>query len=118
MGPILSYAMFGCPADATPIGTPPAPTGKVLTTPPASESDAQAAVDALLNQQLEAQKELNAAGVESSWVDRAASVVEDTADDLNPLKAGNTNWLLWGAVGLGVFALVAISGGSPRRYGR
>ena len=32
---------------------------------------------------------------------------------------GETNWLLWGGLALvGVFGLVALSGGSPRRYGR
>jgi hypothetical protein len=118
MGAIGNYILFGCPKGSTPIGTPGAPTGAALTTPPASEADAQAQVDALLNQQLEAQKALNAAGVQSTWVDEAASGVVDTADSLNPLKPGNINWLFWGGVGLAMFAVVAVSGGSPRRYGR
>ena len=32
--------------------------------------------------------------------------------------SSTTNWLLYGGIALGVFALVAMGGGSPRRYGR
>lgn len=96
------------------VAPPQTPTGAVLTTPPASGEEAQATVDALLNQQLREQQALNAAGVTSGVFDTAASGV---------VSAGNVvseaiPWVLFGAIGLGVFALVAISGGSPRRYGR
>jgi hypothetical protein len=84
----------------------------VLTVPPASGEEAQATVDALLDQQLRDQQALNAAGVQSSWLDRASSQLVAAGDSLS------SPWLLLGALGLGVFALVAVGGGSPRRYGR
>jgi hypothetical protein len=113
-----------CPAPAwwmnlwgitdTTVGVPPAPTGSVLTVPPASGPEAQATVDALVNQQLEAQKAANAAGVQSSWIDQVSS----DAVAAGQAVTGSFPWLLIGALGLGVFALVAVGGGSARRYGR
>jgi len=107
-------AIFGY--DPPAVGVPPAPTGDVLTVPPASGAEAQATVDALLNQELEAQKAANAAQVKSSWTDRLASGIEDAGDTL--LKPGGISLWIWLAGGLGVFALVAVTTGSPRRYGR
>jgi hypothetical protein len=94
------------------VAPPRAPSGDVLTVPPASGEEAQATVDALLDQQLRDQQALNAAGVQSSWLDRASSQLVAAGDSLS------SPWLLLGALGLGVFALVAVGGGSPRRYGR
>lgn len=96
------------------VAPPPAPTGDVLTVPPASGEQAQATVDALLNQQLIDQQNLNAQAVQGSWVDSLASGV---------VAAGNAvssaiPWTWIGLAGLGLFAVVAIGGGSPRRYGR
>ena len=48
-------SLFGSPSQLAP---PPAPTGTVLTTPPASGADAQATIDQLLNQQMAAQQAL------------------------------------------------------------
>jgi hypothetical protein len=98
----------------TTVGVPPAPTGAVLTTPPASGAEAQATVDALLNQQVVNQQAANAAGVTSSWIDQASS----GAVAAGAAVTGSIPWALIGALGLGVFALVAVGGGSARRYGR
>jgi hypothetical protein len=94
------------------VAPPQAPTGDLLTVPPASGAEAQATVDTLLNQQLIDQQALNAAGVQSGALDVAASGVVSAGE------AVAVPWLLIGAIGLGMFALVAVSGGSPRRYGR
>jgi len=93
------------------VGVAPAPTGAVLTTPPASGADAQATVDALVNQQLVNQQAANAAGVTSSWVDTAAS---------SAVAAGGvlTSGFPWLLAGLGIFALIALGGVGPKRYGR
>jgi hypothetical protein len=96
------------------IAPPRAPGGDVLTVPPASGDDAQAIVDALLNQQLEDQKALNAAGVESTWWDEIAGDASAAGEKVKSAFP----WLLVGGLALGAFALVAVSGGSPRRYGR
>ncbi len=93
-----------------------APTGDVLTVPPASGEQASATVQALIDQQMIDQQSLNAAGVESSVLDRASSAAVSTGAAL--AAPGGVSWLVWGALGLGVFALVAMGGGSPRRYGR
>jgi hypothetical protein len=85
----------------------------VLTVPPASGADAQATVDALLNQQAANQQAIDAAQVSSSWVDTLIGNTSAVATG----AASSLSWIL-GLVGLGVFALVAVGGGSPRRYGR
>lgn len=117
-----------CPAPAwwmnlwgitdTTVGVPPAPTGSVLTVPPASGAEAQATVDALLAKQLEAQKAANAAGVTSSWIDQLSTGTVDAGQAAKDALTGSIPWLLIGALGLGVFAMVAVGGGSARRYGR
>jgi hypothetical protein len=106
------------------VGVAPAPTGSALTLPPASGEEAQALVDAQLAAQLEAQKKANAAGVTSGWIDSAASGVVDTSASIGD-SISNTlqnpfgvSWLVWGAIGIGVFALVVGGGGSARRVGR
>jgi len=98
---------------SSPVAPVGAPTGDVLTVPPASGEEAQATVDALVNQQLLDQQALNASKVSSSWWDSAASTVVAAGDAVTP----SFPWLL-GLVGLGAFALVAVGGGSARRYGR
>lgn len=97
------------PSTVAPVG---APTGSVLTVPPASGVDAQTTVDSLVNQQLTDQQSLNATAVQSSALDQAASGVVAVGSAV-------TSPLMWiGLIGLGVFALVAMGGGAPRRYGR
>jgi hypothetical protein len=47
------------------------------------------------------------------------SFFESLNNSLNPPPGGSgINWWLVGGIAAGVFALVAIGGGSPRRYGR
>jgi hypothetical protein len=95
------------------VGVPPAPTGDVLTVPPASGEEAQATVDALLNQQAVNQQAINAGQVSSSWVDTVLGNTSAAATS----AVSSFPWIL-GLAGFAVFALVAIGGGSPRRYGR
>jgi hypothetical protein len=99
----------------TSVGVAPAPPVDVWTVPPASGVDAQATVDTLLNQQLVNQQTANAAGVQSSVVDQAASGVVAAGSSIS--SALSSPWL-WGLLGLGAFALVAVGGDQPRRYGR
>ena len=101
----------------SPVAPPPAPTGAALTTPPASGEEAQALVDSLVNQQLADQQALNAGNVQSSWWD---SLTGNTYSAASSVASGATSMLPWvlGAIGLGIFAIVAIGSGSPRRYGR
>jgi len=89
---------------------------------PESGEAAQATVDELLNQQLRDQQAINAGQVRSTWTDEflgGAAVVGDAAGAA--AEKGLTfgvSGLVWVAVGLGVFGLVALSAGGPRRYGR
>jgi hypothetical protein len=100
----------------SPIAPPQAPTGDVLTVPPASGADAQATVDALVNQQMADQQAKNAAGVTSSWWDQIVGAPVAAASSLTP---GSIPWgWIIGGVGLLAFGMVAIGGGSSRRYGR
>ena len=102
-----------------------APTG---STPPADAAQAQAQIDEILAQQLAAWKAQNAATLAETQanLDRIASEQPQvtcffgtaTQAEDGTWSCGGTNWLLYGGIALGVFALVAIGGGSPRRYGR
>lgn len=89
-----------------------APTGAALTTPPASGEQAQAQVDAILAQQV------------SDWQAQNMGTMQQTQSGLDQFAAdfqaatSGISWWLIGALGLGVFALVTVGGGSPRRYGR
>ncbi len=113
-----SYLNPGCyfagpPSNIAPVG---APTGNLLRVPPASGVDAQATVDALANQQLIDQQAIAGAQVTSSTLDQVASGLVAAGDTLAaPL---GISWLIWLAGGIGVFAMVAMGGGRPRRYGR
>ncbi len=90
------------------------PSGDALTVPPVSGADAQATVDALLNQQLKDQQTLNGQGVDTNWIWE----VEGAGGDAAKKVESTVPWMLLGGLALGAFALVAVSGGSPRRYGR
>jgi hypothetical protein len=99
------------------IGTPPAPTSSALTTAPASGADASALTQSLSDQQVAAQQAVNAGGVQSSLVDQASSGIVDTASAVTGTLTTALPWIL-GAVGLLVFGMVAMGGGSARRYAR
>jgi hypothetical protein len=100
------------------VAPPPAPTGAALTTAPADAASAQALADQLAAQQLAAQKALNATQVQSTWLDtllgNTAAAGGSIGDGIDTL----TSYLPWVIGGVALFAMVAIGGGSPRRYGR
>jgi hypothetical protein len=102
---------------------PGAPPVDAWTVPPADGDTAQATVDEILNLQLREQQRLNAAGVDSSIAWRAASAVENAGSAIGDAASAAvetlTSWKLWAVLGVaGVAVMVAIGGGSPRRYGR
>ena len=97
------------------LAPPGAPTGDTLTVPPASAADAQATVDALVNQQLVDQQALNAGAVQSTWWDTLTGNTAAAGSGVSNLLSTAFPWIL---AGLGVFAMVAMGGGSARRYGR
>ena len=98
------------------VAPPPAPTGDVLTVPPASGAEAQATVDQLVNQQMTDQQAKNAAGVTSSWWDQIVGAPAAAASALTPSSIP-WGWII-GGFGIVAFGMVALGGGSPRRYGR
>lgn len=98
----------------TPIGVAPAPTGTALTVAPASGEDAAALQQSLADEALRRQVELNATGVHSNPIDQLSTSVVETGSAIASLPWG----MIAAAVGVGVFALVAVGGGSARRYGR
>jgi hypothetical protein len=68
-----------------------------------------AAVDSVIAQQ------------QIAWQAQNAATMADTQANLDAIAAANpsTNWLLYGALAIGVVALVSMGGGgSARRYGR
>jgi hypothetical protein len=79
---------------------------------------APATIDALLTAQ------------EKAWQDQNAGTMAETQGNLDQIDTSVTQWnpfknlapgVPWGliaAAGVGVFALAAIGGGKPRRYGR
>ena len=107
---------------------PPVVGSPAGSTPPADGAQAQAEVDAILAQQLAAWKAQNAATLAQTQanLDQVASEQPITCFLGNAVQgedgtwtcSSGPNWLLYGGLALGVFALVAIGGGSPRRYGR
>ncbi len=115
---IWGLSWFAPSAPKQVLAPPQAPTGAVLTVPPASAAEAQATVDELLNQQLRDQQALNAAQVRSSVWDETLGGAAIAGDAVTSAVAGAFNWLPWLLGGLGVFAVVALSAGGPRRYGR
>lgn len=84
-----------------------APTGAALTVPPASGADAQATVDALVNQQMLDQQAKNAAGVQSSWWDGVLGGTAAAADSAAGLIPTTPNLLLIGGIALA--AVVGLS---------
>lgn len=105
------------PEVIAPIQAPPtvgAPAGSELTVPPASGQAAQQTVDELLAQQA------------ADWQAQNAATIAQTQANLDQVGAqydaitasSGIPWYWWLAGGLGVFALVAMGGGSARRYGR
>ena len=103
--------------DQSTVAPPGAPTGDVLTVPPASGVDAQATVDTLLNQQVVDQNALNAGAVTSSWWD---SLTGGTYAAASGVASGFTSYLPWILGGLGLIVVMGgfAGGGSARRYGR
>lgn len=105
-----------------------------------ADQNAAAAVDCAANPQLCAaaasgEPALSAVGTVVAPIGNLASGILQTASDIgNALKCGlfqtaqeqddgsyvcATNWVLWGGIALvGLFAVVAMGGGSARRYGR
>jgi hypothetical protein len=100
------------------VAPPQAPPLDKWVTPPASGDDAQQTVDDLLNQQLRDQQTLNGQGVKSSWWDSVAGGSASAAGSLVPAITGGVPWGWLAIAGVAVFGMVALSGGSPRRYGR
>jgi hypothetical protein len=105
-----------------PIQPPPvpgAPTGDKLTVPSASGADAQQTIDDILAAQMKAWQAQNAGTMAETQGNLDA--IDTSVTNWNPLKLipDSTNWLLIGGLALvGVVALSAVGGGSPRRYGR
>lgn len=113
--PCMWAAIFGY--SNSEIAVPPAPTGAALTTPPASGEEAAALQQSLADEELRRQQAINAAGVQSSLWDEIAGGTYAAGSGVADTLSSALPWIL-GAVGVGVFALVAFSGGSARRYGR
>jgi hypothetical protein len=97
------------------LAVPAAPTGSVLTTPPASGADAQATVDALLNEQLAAQQVANAAQVQpvtdiySLFNSATGGMFAGGGGDSTPSPGFSVPWWAW-AVGGGIFLVAAFGG--------
>ena len=113
--PCMWAAIFGY--SNSEIAVPPAPTGAALTVPPASGQSAAQLAQSLSDQQVAAQQAINAAGVQSSLADQAASGIVDTTNSLTDSLTSLLPWIL-GAAGLLVFGMVTMGSGSARRYGR
>jgi len=106
---------IGFPEQISPILAPPTvkPPADIVT-PPASSEAAQQTIDEII------------AGQSAEWKAQNAETMRKTLANIDAAKAEHQEltsmfgvpWYVWLAGGLGVFALVAVSGGSPRRYGR
>lgn len=103
------------PDPVSTVAPPPVPTQAQLDAAAATPDGAAALVQTLANQQAVAQQALNASQVQSSTTDlilggtaAAAGTVSDTLTAAFP-------WILGGVA---LIAVVAMGGGSPRRYGR
>jgi hypothetical protein len=109
-------AGFSPSALATMPVAPSAVSAGASTVPaPYTQAEYDAAVNAALAQGLtETQaNNLAASQSQSSVCGSGESLAADGS------CVASTNWLLWGGVALvGLFAIVALGGGSPRRYGR
>ena len=90
-----------------------APSGDKLVTPPASGEDAQSTVDELLADQMRRWQ-----GQNTESMQETAGNLSQFQSDYEKATAASIPMWLWLAAGVGVFAVVAVGGGSPRRYGR
>ena len=79
------------------------PDGSPIPPVPASGEEANATIDAII-----AEQKARANAQNLSFFQTVQTNLESTG----------IPWWAWLAGGVGVFALVAVSGGSPRRYGR
>lgn len=93
---------------------PSAPTGEVLTVPPASGEEAQATVDALLKQQMEAQQAENqralqqaAANIKQSMQDQCpGKILKQNADGTWACPSSMDTLLIVGAAAIGLVVLL------------
>ena len=103
------------PDPVSTVAPAPAPTGDALTVAPADGASAAALAQSLADQQAAAQQALNAGAVQSSALD---SVLGGAAVAGAGVSSSLTSALPWIIGGVVLFGVVAIGGGSPRRYGR
>ena len=90
-----------------PVPPPAVSAGESTIPAPYTQAEYQAAVDEAL-----AQGQTETQAKQSAW---AASFVPVSA---SPSTLGGSWWVWIAVAGVAVFALVAVGGGSPRRYGR
>ena len=85
-----------------------APSGAALIVPPDDAAQAQSLIDELLSGQWE------------EWQGENRAVVASTNQNLQRPGADSAGvpWYWWALGGLGAFAVISLSAGSPRRYGR
>lgn len=88
-----------------------------LRSPPSDGTEAEATIAALVNQQMVRQQAANAAGVQPVN-DFGWHYLPDVSAWGLP-SFGDMNWWLWiGLGGAALFAMVTMTAGGPRRYGR
>jgi hypothetical protein len=92
---------------------PPAGSSGGVTLPTSGTADD--VVTEIVDRQLADQKAIDAANVQGSWIWSAAGAAANAGDAVT--KSIMSPWM-WLAVGIGVFGVVAVAAGSPRRYGR
>lgn len=108
-----SWAALAAAGQSSLTATPPAPSGSVLTVPPASGADAQATVDALVNQQMQNQQAVDASQVSTTVGSTVGGVISQTGDVI----AAAFPWATIAMVAVvGILAFSALGAGSPRRY--
>jgi hypothetical protein len=92
------------------IAPPPAPTGSVLTTPPANAAEAQATVNELLNQQMAAQQAADASQVQP--VTDVYSLLNSATGSVlagSSTTSSGVPWWVWVVAG-GIFLVAAFGG--------
>ena len=94
------------------VAPPPAPTGPVLTVPPANQAQADATVTALVNQQMADQQAKDAALVDSSAFDLAAGGLYQGGAAVGTFATGLASipWYVW-AGGAGLVGVLLLRGG-------
>jgi hypothetical protein len=101
----------------SPIAPPQAPTGSVLTTPPASGEQAQQTVQDIINQQMIDQQAKNAAGVTSSTTDQilgAGGAAVSAAGDAASSVMSVPGWVWWALGGTAGFLVLTATAGRRR----